>query len=459
MDILRVLEEDKINRHKDGKLFTINDLSPYSPDLGNMFCIRGTKDKFMLNRINTNMHNLGFIFNVGYFENFVIAGGWFTHSSRPDHADIDIFIYRDHEVTLHNIISLFKESDYVFSRRTRYYVQLESNDRFEKPPVQIILRKYTSIAEILYGFDIGSSQIAYDGNDLYLTVLSKFALETGYNIVDTSHLSPTYERRLYKYKDRGFTIVFPYLPELVIEDNPNEDIEIGNFLLSHNEYNLTVTDCKNEEYDAHSVEMGKNNRFTTRLNIQYLLGYTNNFIVDEYGNFNLTKKEIYAFYHKRFNISHPNIWAYLNFDSSSFKPDSLELYQYLDEKTQEAIEHILLHYKDKPNFFWITENPGQQLTSSIKPLLTEPSDYYGRYYNPLWSLENHQFCSKKEQNLMILLYMILFRNNLPLEVAIIIMNKTALFRFVSPPPPSKNLKRKRTRDDLNRIFKKRKFTF
>jgi hypothetical protein len=454
MEILRILEEDKINRHKDGKLFTRNDLSNHSPNLGNMFCIRASKDKFMLNRIGTNVHNLSFIIDIDYYENFVIAGGWFTRKSRHDGADIDIFIYRDHESTLCNIISSFRENGYVFSRRTQFYVQLESDDNDARPPVQIILRKYTSIAEILYGFDIGSSQMAYDGNELYLTVLSKFALETGYNIVDTSHLSPTYEKRLYKYKNRGYSIVFPYLPQLILEKNPSKDIKIGNFLLAHNENNLTVNcDINSEEYDAHSIKIGNNPRYATKINIQYLLGYTNNYIVDEYGDLNLTKDEIYSFYKRRFNLSNPNRWFYLNFDSSSFRPYSSELNKYLVEKTQEAIEHILNNYNNRVDIHWITENPGQQLTSSIKPLLTDPSDYYGKYYNPLWSMENHKFCSEKERSIMFLIYLLLFVNLLPLDVSIIIMNTIALFRFIYP---TKNLKRKFQGTGPNTI-KKRKY--
>lgn len=114
-----------------------------------------------------------------------------------------------------------------------------------KNPIQIILRQYKTIAEILYGFDVGSSQIGYNGflffffsflshssllflphfyrcfhsllmifclcflEDLYfagktlfLTELSSYSFRTGCNIIDTSRLSPTYEVRMKKYWKR-----------------------------------------------------------------------------------------------------------------------------------------------------------------------------------------------------------------------------------------------------------------
>eukprot|EP00923_Selenidium_pygospionis_P012972 GHVN01022355.1.p1 GENE.GHVN01022355.1~~GHVN01022355.1.p1 ORF type:complete len:557 (+),score=111.80 GHVN01022355.1:152-1822(+) len=75
---------------------------------------------------------------------------------------------------------------------------------------QIIFRLYKTKSEILHGFDIGSSAVGFDGQDVYFTSLAKFSYEFMANIVDTSRRSTTYETRLEKYFDRGFSLILPF---------------------------------------------------------------------------------------------------------------------------------------------------------------------------------------------------------------------------------------------------------
>jgi len=77
--------------------------------------------------------------------------------------------------------------------------------------LQIVLREYSHISEILHGFDIGASAVGYqlDSKALYFTELSKFAYTYSINIFDNSRRSTTYESRLGKYFQRGFDIVLP----------------------------------------------------------------------------------------------------------------------------------------------------------------------------------------------------------------------------------------------------------
>ena len=77
--------------------------------------------------------------------------------------------------------------------------------------IQFIYRLYSSISEILHGFDIGSSAVGFDGQIVYFTTLSKFAYEYKCNIIDTTRRSTTYEQRLSKYVARGFNIIMPQL--------------------------------------------------------------------------------------------------------------------------------------------------------------------------------------------------------------------------------------------------------
>lgn len=75
--------------------------------------------------------------------------------------------------------------------------------------VQVVLRLYRSMAEVLLGFDIDACCVAYDGGRAWATRRSQRALNCAYNLVDPSRRSPTYELRLYKYSTRGFAVAVP----------------------------------------------------------------------------------------------------------------------------------------------------------------------------------------------------------------------------------------------------------
>lgn len=76
--------------------------------------------------------------------------------------------------------------------------------------VQIILRIYQSVHEILAGFDVDSCAVAYNGMTVMGTERALQAFKSGYNLVDLTRRSPSYEHRLYKYHQRGFGILVPF---------------------------------------------------------------------------------------------------------------------------------------------------------------------------------------------------------------------------------------------------------
>jgi len=77
--------------------------------------------------------------------------------------------------------------------------------------VQIILRLYKSPAEVLFGFDIDSCTVGYDGQRVWMMERGRRALTKGYNLVNMSRRSLTYEVRLFKYSKRGFCTAVPNL--------------------------------------------------------------------------------------------------------------------------------------------------------------------------------------------------------------------------------------------------------
>lgn len=83
--------------------------------------------------------------------------------------------------------------------------------------VQIVLRIYRSVAEILTGFDVDCSCAAYDGQQVYASPRAIAAYITQTNQVDLTRRSPSYENRLSKYSHRGFEVFWPSLDRLRID--------------------------------------------------------------------------------------------------------------------------------------------------------------------------------------------------------------------------------------------------
>ena len=77
--------------------------------------------------------------------------------------------------------------------------------------VQVILRRYSTVAEIIHGFDMGSSAVAWDGEHVYLTRLGRIAAERGANVLNIVARRSSYEHRITKYFARGYDLVLPNL--------------------------------------------------------------------------------------------------------------------------------------------------------------------------------------------------------------------------------------------------------
>jgi ankyrin repeat protein len=83
--------------------------------------------------------------------------------------------------------------------------------------VQIVLRLYSSISEIITGFDVDCSTFAYDGNQVWASPRALQSLITQINTIDLTRRSPSYENRLFKYAKRGFEIYWPQLERTKID--------------------------------------------------------------------------------------------------------------------------------------------------------------------------------------------------------------------------------------------------
>lgn len=125
-------------------------------------------------------------------------------------ADIDLFLVTSDPDKIYQAIvyvhrRLVAIHEHICIVRTQHAITFCSKSTLV-PHVQIILRAYRSIGQLLVGFDLDSCCLAYDGQRVLATTRGVRALSCGYNLVDVTRLSPTYELRLVKYMRRGFDI-------------------------------------------------------------------------------------------------------------------------------------------------------------------------------------------------------------------------------------------------------------
>ncbi|KAL4261679.1 Ankyrin repeat protein [Pleurotus pulmonarius] len=143
---------------------------------------------------------------------------WY-HTEKYPTSDVDLFLHgltaEQAEVRINEIYEAVRDSvpwD-VTCVRTKHTVSIHSQYPYRS--VQIVLRLYSSPAEILAGFDIDAPCVAYDGQTLWANPRSIVAMMRQSNTVDMTRRSPSYEVRLCKYAARGFEV---YVPTLKRED-------------------------------------------------------------------------------------------------------------------------------------------------------------------------------------------------------------------------------------------------
>lgn len=139
----------------------------------------------------------------------------FYHEEFAPASDVDLFLYgltedqalekiRHIEKTVQG--SILQETTTI---RTKNTITIAS--QYPTRHVQIVLRIYKSIAEILTGFDVDCSCAAYDGKQIYVAPRALASYITQVNQIDLTRRSPSYENRLSKYSHRGFEVFWPGL--------------------------------------------------------------------------------------------------------------------------------------------------------------------------------------------------------------------------------------------------------
>lgn len=146
------------------------------------------------------------------------AETYYQHTAST--SDIDIFLYGiDNEDTaIRRIIeveNLVRKNQHMLPDKG-LTLRSENAITFIAPRwpfrhVQIILRLYKSISEILTGFDVDCSCVAFDGKQVYSNPRGVAAIATRTNTIDLSRRSPSYENRLWKYRHHNFEVYWDAL--------------------------------------------------------------------------------------------------------------------------------------------------------------------------------------------------------------------------------------------------------
>ncbi|CAA9958257.1 Ankyrin repeat protein [Pyrenophora teres f. maculata] len=139
----------------------------------------------------------------------------YYHQQLAPASDVDLFLY---DLTEEEAVEKIKQieqriRDSILTEtttvRTKNAITIAS--QYPTRHVQIVLRIYRSISEILTGFDVDCSCAAYDGSQVYASPRALAAYMTQINTIDLTRRSPSYENRLSKYSHRGFEIYWPLL--------------------------------------------------------------------------------------------------------------------------------------------------------------------------------------------------------------------------------------------------------
>ncbi|KAI0656088.1 ankyrin [Cubamyces menziesii] len=139
----------------------------------------------------------------------------YFHNNAFPTSDVDVFLYgltpEQAEAKMQVIYEAVRDSvpwD-VTCVRTKHTVSIHSQYPYRS--VQIVLRLYSSPAEILAGFDVDAPCCLFDGQRVWANPRAIVAMMRQCNTVDMTRRSPSYEVRLAKYSARGFEVHVPNL--------------------------------------------------------------------------------------------------------------------------------------------------------------------------------------------------------------------------------------------------------
>lgn len=145
----------------------------------------------------------------------------YYHQTLAPASDVDLFLYGLNEEEAIEKIKTIERAvrDSILSETTTIRTKNAITIVSEYPTrhVQIVLRLYKSMTEILTGFDVDCACVAFDGKQVWASPRALAAYMAQLNTIDLTRRSPSYENRLSKYSHRGFEVHWPALDRTRID--------------------------------------------------------------------------------------------------------------------------------------------------------------------------------------------------------------------------------------------------
>ena len=234
---------------RDHKLIEMNDLDfelggykinvPYlTTEMNPHMMVCKTRENFI---INVNKSCGDFLCKIN-MDNVCVAGGFCKSMIlNQDVKDIDLFLYGSNDpnflinrmkLLLNDIMKILgghymimhKKNNNVFEM-IRYTMCGEDIKKVSHK-IQIILTINEDISKIFSDFDLDSSRVAFNGKHVYFDQSSFLSFKYMINVVDENKYTDTFDHRLKKYFDLGFSVV---VPDLNMDKIKNyNSIKLGN---------------------------------------------------------------------------------------------------------------------------------------------------------------------------------------------------------------------------------------
>jgi len=332
----------------------------------------------------------------------VIAGGAVYGSFyRHRWDDIDVFLVDIDEESiatdiLRSLVKIYNPNNSSILQRTSSALTISGIRATGKVGrrIQIVLRMYSSIQQLLYGFDIQCAAIcirASEPGKIFASNLARFFFISSLLIVDTDRRSQTYPRRLRKYLERGAILVFPRMDVQKVAQTFAERI-------LWSKANVKLADC-----NLHlSVRMGDRaykGFITMSRGLQSTMMPTENQIVD----YDVSNTRWERALVTTINVNRFRRWLTMNDDTQPFLvatvrevDEEVDVLRLLcqcelcdrDEGDQHIHETCYLRlHKERAkklnrnlSLKWRKIDPDLQWSNSLNPLVLPERDWYSDYY-------------------------------------------------------------------------------
>lgn len=155
----------------------------------------------------------GFSLSMYIYKNYGYHIGFkdidmFIHSCSNEIKDIIIEKFKTHFYTMYNenVICFLLCSMVVDSETSLIFTKETFNN------IQIIRRLYSCPQEVITGFDTDCCCILTNMEGrIWVTERGHYSIKNGYNVFNFERMSPSYEYRALKYRNRGFGIWIPFM--------------------------------------------------------------------------------------------------------------------------------------------------------------------------------------------------------------------------------------------------------